>query len=309
MTTTRPATPGDAPAILRLQHAHQRAVLGYPDATVDDVREVLADPDRDPASCVVVDDGGRALGFAMVFADGVSEHTDLDVVVDPDHGAHLLPLLLERALDIALAGARARGRANVQADVGCYRMDTALANALHARGFSPATSFHRMRRDLGGPVDVVLPPGIVVERVEEEIDEVLRRAHRLHMSTFARHFRFVARPFEEWMAGHRARTGTGPLWFATANGADVGFLYETSQFVEDQDAGYVWLLGVERAARGRGIARGLLLSSFAAMRASGRRAALLHVDTANATGATALYESVGMRPVVVIDVWRCLRMT
>jgi hypothetical protein len=40
------------------------------------------------------------------------------------------------------------------------------------------------------------------------------------------------------------------------------------------------------------------------MRDRGRRAALLHVDGANATGATALYESVGMRPAVVIDVWR-----
>jgi hypothetical protein len=49
---------------------------------------------------------------------------------------------------------------------------------------------------------------------------------------------------------------------------------------------------------------GLLLASFAGMRERGRTAALLHVDSANATGATALYESVGMRPVMVIDVWR-----
>lgn len=255
----------------------------------------------------MVDGDGRVLGCAMVFPDGDSDHVDLDVVVDPARGGHLLEGLLTTALELATAAAAAKGHARVRADQGCYRDDAQLRSALEQLGFARATSYHRMRRELDGPVEVRVPAGVVVERVDDESEATLRRAHHLHTSTFAGHFGFEERPFGEWLAAHRARSGTGPLWFATLNGADAGFLHETSQFVEDEDAGYVLRLGVERSVRGRGVARALLLSAFAAMRERGRTAVLLHVDRANATGATALYESVGMRPVVVIDVWRCTR--
>lgn len=303
-TTTRPFQADDLDRLLALQHAHQRAVLGRPDATRDDVRDELADPDRDPASPVVVDDEGRALGSALVVHDGSSDHADIDVVVDPDRGVHLLAGLITEAVRLAADGARRRGHAQVTLDQGCYRGDVVLAESLAAAGFTPATAYYRMRRELDQPVEVVLPAGVVVERVDVDTDEALRRAHRLHTSTFEGHFGFTARPYEQWLAAHRARTGSGPLWFATVDGVDAGFLHETSQFEQDENAGYVLRLGVERAARGRGVAKALLLSAFAGMRERGRAAALLHVDSANATGATQLYESVGMRAVVVIDMWR-----
>jgi mycothiol synthase len=300
------ATPvSDAQAVLRMQHAHQLAVLDRTDATLDDIRGQLTDPDLDPASPVVLDDAGRVVGCGMVF-HGSSDHVELDVVVDPDGGEGLFVELLRSALELAGAGARARGHRQVRADQGCYRQDTVTAEHLAGAGFSPATSFHRLRRELDDAVEVHVPDGVVVQREDDETDVTLRRAHRLHMSTFAGHFGFEARPYEQWLAAHRARSGTGPLWFAEVDGSDVAFLHETDQFLEDQDAGYVWRLGVESSARGRGVAKALLLSAFAGMRERGRTSALLHVDAANATGATRLYEAVGMRPVVVIDVWRCM---
>lgn len=303
-TTTRPFRADDADRLLALQHAHQRAVLGRPDTTFDDVRDQLTDPDVDPASPVVVDPDGRALGCAMVFHDGASDHADLDVVVDPGPGLHLLPGLLAEAVRLAAERARRHGHDRVRVDQGCYRGDGALVQALTSAGFAHATAYHRMRRELDRPIDVAVPAGVDVQRAEDETDDVLRRAHRLHTSTFAGHFGFTARPYDAWLASHRARTGTGALWFATRDGADAGFLHETSQYEQDENAGYVLRLGVECTARGHGVAKALLLSAFAGMRARGRTAALLHVDSANATGATRLYESVGMRPVVVIDVWR-----
>jgi ribosomal protein S18 acetylase RimI-like enzyme len=304
VTTTRAVRPDDAAGLLALQHVHQQHVLGRPDTTADDVADSLADPDLVPGSQVVEDDDGSLLGCALVFPEGSAGRADVEVVVDPVRGAHLLPELLASVRALAAAAGREHGLAQVDVDQGCYRQDEQLAAALDAAGFARATTFHRMRRELDEPVEVRVPPGVVVTRVDDPSDDVLRRAYRLHASTFAGHFGFVERPWEEWLAGLRAKSGTGPLWFATLDGADVGFLHETAQFVEDEDAGYVWRLGVEQVARGRGVAKALLLTSFAAMRDRGRRAALLHVDGANATGATALYESVGMRPAVVIDVWR-----
>jgi mycothiol synthase len=301
--TRRPVRPDDADAVLRTWHAHHLAVLGRPDATADDVRDSLTDPDLDPASPVVLDGEGRVLGCGLVFHDG-DTHAELDVVVDPGPGAPVLSELLGAALDLAAEGARRRGHDEVEADQGCYRLDTVTADHLRDAGFAPATAYHRMRRELDVPLEVRPPDGVRVARVDDGDDDVLRRAHRLHQSAFVDHFGFVPRPYDEWLASLRARTGTGPLWFATLDGTDAGFLHETDQFVEDENAGYVWRLGVVEPARGRGVAKALLLTAFAGMRERGRTAALLHVDSANSTGATRLYEAVGMRPAVVIDVWR-----
>jgi mycothiol synthase len=299
----RPVRPEDADALLAVAHAHQTAVLGRPDSTLTEIHDGLTDPDLDPRSIVALGADDVPVACALVYADGDSGKADLDVFFDPGAALPALPAVLEVGLALAEDGARERGAAQSVADITCYREDTHLAAALEAAGLTPATTFHRLRRDLQEAVPVSVPPGVAVERVEED-EEHLRRAHRLHQSTFAGHFGFEPRPYDDWLVALRARTGTGPLWFAVADGADVGFLHETDQFAEDEDAGYVWRLGVERSARGRGIAIALLLSAFADMRARGRRAALLHVDTANATGATRLYESVGMVPVVVMDVWR-----
>jgi mycothiol synthase len=304
VTASRPVGPHDVDALLRLQCAHQQHVLGRPDTTLADVVDSLADPDLDPASIVVPDGQGALLGCALVFPDGDSDHVDVEVVVDPLAGGDLLAGLLTHALQVAASAVAGRGHDRAAVDQGCYRQDAQLGRSLSAAGFTRATTFHRLRRDLDDEVVVRVPAGVRVEQVDDRDEAVLRRAHRLHTSTFDGHFGFTARPFAQWLAAHRARSGTGPLWFATLQGADVGFLHETSQFETDEDAGYVWRLGVERAARGRGVAQALLLTSFAAMRARGRTGVLLHVDGGNATGATALYESVGMRPVTVIDVWR-----
>ncbi|MEZ5089508.1 MAG: GNAT family N-acetyltransferase [Micropruina sp.] len=60
------------------------------------------------------------------------------------------------------------------------------------------------------------------------------------------------------------------------------------------DADYVANLGVLRSGRGRGVAKALLHAAFARAQADGRAAVRLHVDAESPTGATRLYESVGM---------------
>ena len=58
------------------------------------------------------------------------------------------------------------------------------------------------------------------------------------------------------------------------------------------------------AARGKGLAKLLLRQAFARDANAGRVGTILHVDTNNPTPALGLYERVGMRTVLVIDVWR-----
>jgi mycothiol synthase len=61
------------------------------------------------------------------------------------------------------------------------------------------------------------------------------------------------------------------------------------------DRGWVDVLGVLAPWRGRGIAGALLRRSFATFAGRGLRQVLLSVDAENPTGATRLYERVGMR--------------
>ena len=67
--------------------------------------------------------------------------------------------------------------------------------------------------------------------------------------------------------------------------------------------GYVGVLGVLKPFRGRGLAQLLLRRAFVHYRDLGRRATLLSVDASNATGAVALYERVGMTPVLVMEAY------
>ena len=64
---------------------------------------------------------------------------------------------------------------------------------------------------------------------------------------------------------------------------------------------HVELVGTRREARGRGLARQVLLGSLRAAREAGQRVSELEVDSTSPTGADRLYVSVGYEPVRVIS--------
>nr|WP_231134923.1 GNAT family N-acetyltransferase [Motilibacter deserti] len=133
----------------------------------------------------------------------------------------------------------------------------------------------------------------------------LRSVHSVIDTSFADSSGHVPEPFEEWFGRNDARSTVdwSQVWLAEDPAGAVGALYCSDDYVEDEKAGYVARLGVLRPARGRGVARALLLTAFADVRARGLPAVLLHVDENGTTGAYALYESVGMRRVLQVDMW------
>jgi ribosomal protein S18 acetylase RimI-like enzyme len=85
------------------------------------------------------------------------------------------------------------------------------------------------------------------------------------------------------------------LWFVAWDGEELaGYVGAQERSREDPSRGYIPLLGVRRPYRRRGLGEALLRTAFAALSARGRKGVELHVDADSVTGATRLYERVGM---------------
>ncbi|MGI5271359.1 GNAT family N-acetyltransferase [Nonomuraea sp. CA-218870] len=296
----------DAPAIHELSAACDTAVLGHPDLTLDDIAGELAEPgfDLDRDSWLWHGPDGRLDGWAWARRPGDGEIVDVDVLVRPGVtglAQRLWPLVLERAGRLAHDG----GHAAAVVDVVVLRADHVKRETVRAYGFAPATSFHRMRVDFDRPVQAPEPPpGVTFHDGRDE--RVRREAHRVHQEGFADHFGHARVGYDLWYERRQAHATTdwGQLVLARIDGRPAAMVLGNDQFAADEGCGYVATLAVLPEFRGRGLGRLLLRTAIAADCARGRKGTILHVDANNTTPALGLYESEGMRAVLVADVWR-----
>ena len=297
----------DVEAIAAHARAYTLAAVGFADYTADDVRDGLTESGFDAArdGRLVLDAAGEPAGWAMVHAMSDSDQVEIDVLAgDPP----VTRLLLDWAVDRAKEIGRTHGHPRVRVDHGIYRADELLRAQVRARGFQPATTFHRMRVDhpRPAPPPPAPPAGLVLR---SGTDPAVRPvAHEMLDAAFADHFGYVRKPYDTWHENldRRSTFDWSQLWVAELDGRPVAGLECNEQFVHDEDCGYVANVGVLPAARGRGVAKYLLRHAFAVDAAAGRTGTLLHVDSNNITPALRLYESVGMRTVLVIDAWRLI---
>ncbi|HYJ68515.1 MAG TPA: GNAT family N-acetyltransferase [Nocardioidaceae bacterium] len=299
----RSPEPTDAEVILDLVSAYNSAIVGYADFTLDDVRDDLAEPGFDLTrdAWLAFDSDRRLVGYGWACADGDSDQVDVDVMATD---ATMTEWLLDRSTERAREMGRERGHAKVTLHKGIYRDDVGIRSPLETRGFAPVTSFHRMRIDFDGPVELPqMPAGLTLR---DAVDDATRRdAHAVQTAAFSEHFGYVAKSYSEWFELMQAKStfAWSQMWVGDLDGRPVAMCGRTDQFIEDDDCGYVQTLGVLDEARGRGIATYLLRRAFAVDAAAGRTGTILHVDANNTTPALSLYESVGMRPVLVVDIW------
>jgi mycothiol synthase len=247
----------------------------------------------------VVVDGARAM-VAYVQATR-EEPTIIESwgVVHPEHrargiGSSLLDRIVERASSMSAGLPSARFRHAINAG------DRAAAEMLHARGLRPVRHFWHMQIDLEGPVEPgPAPEGIDISGVKPPVD--LEAIHAVLDKAFADDWGYHPEPFDRWAADHARGPSYDPtLWLLAKFGrVPVGAL--TAQLGTDR--GWVGEVGVLAPHRGQGIGAALLRHSFAAFARRGLRRVLLNVDAENPTGATALYERVGMRVVKRWDMW------
>jgi mycothiol synthase len=247
---------------------------------------------------VVAGGAGTIAGYVQAMA-GEPGTTDCWGVVHPRHrgrgiGAALVSLTQERAIRLADGLPSARLRHVINAG------DAAAADLLLASGLHLVRHFWHMQIDLPPQADPgTVPDGIEIGGIEPATDLPLLQA--VIDEAFADHWEYHPEPHDQWVAGQTGRPAYDPaLWLlATDGGRPAGALIGHVS----EDRGWVDYIAVLAASRGRGAGAALLRRSFAMFAGRGIRRVVLAVDAQNATGATALYERVGMRVVSRFDWW------
>jgi mycothiol synthase len=302
----RQSTIDDTSAIVALCDAMMQRWYGRDGyLTADHVVTGLSTPGRDPDRdfpTVVLDD--RIVVSALVHASAPYTEIMTSPLVDPGLDAGTLAA----ALDLVRDAARDAARAHVDAAgadpeqsllvVTVLSENTPVVAHLRSRGFRLLRRGHEMVIDLvGAPARAEVPEGV---RIAPFGADDVPEAARVLSSAFRDHHGDMAVPpatMEHWMRSSAVRLDASFLAF------DEEGLVGVLMAEDGTDGGYVGALGVERRARGRGIGRALLESSFARFAETGAPLVALDVDAENVTGATRLYEAAGMRRRLTQELW------
>jgi ribosomal protein S18 acetylase RimI-like enzyme len=299
----RRPSPDDAPGVLDLVVACDVAAVGESDVTLAQVAADLASSSYDRERCgwLVLDGTGRTVGWLWseeAAADG-------EVFLDPySLDGAVLAWLFGQGLAYARSLAGERGRPLV-VRAGAYEHDPLMTAVLTASPLRPVRRFFRMTVRLGPEHDDPPASGGVVVRPVADTDRERRLLHRVVTEAFRDHWESHERDYDEWRSRLDAQAGRDPSqwWLATVGGEPAGALIGDDAEA-DRGVGIVRTLGVLRDFRGRGVARALLRTAFAQARRRGRTSVALFVDSESPTGATRLYESVGMSVDKVLVSWR-----
>lgn len=257
----------------------------------DEIREWFDNEALKRENLVVLEHEGRTVGYFDVWPK--AETADIDIAA---------PGFWEDAFEHAEAHVRALGIPRART----FFVDGhELGEFADARGYRVVRSSFTMEIELGEepPVEPAVPEGIELQEYAHPADE--RAVYEAQQEAFADHWGFHPEPVEQWRSFTvESRTFDPSLWVVARAGNEVAGL-SLNAFERHGDPGYGWVgtLGVRRQWRRRGLGEALLRRSFALLHACGQRRVGLSVDSENVTGATRLYERVGMHVIRRSNTW------
>ncbi len=311
-----PADPADVARLTELLRDHERRGRGWPGAGEDDVlMEVSEHGLRMRENVVVRDEAGVVQAWGSVHDRAGGRMLFVHVVsrlLDEQVGRACSDLLVEWAVGQARAVGAGRGLDVQQVDTGAFADDARQARWLAAAGFRKVRTWWQMsrpvapdERDLVPSVELWSDRGVrfrLVRRAGDGMpdEDDLRAVHDVLEEAFVDHFNSWEETFDEFL--HRLREDPDHRWdhwwLAELEDGDepVGALVGT-------DASYVAYIGVREAARGRGVAKGLLRTIVADAALRGRDKVGLEVDADSSTGADGLYVSMGWATRYVTESW------
>jgi mycothiol synthase len=299
--TPRPALVEDAEGIAELVNEVNVSEVGVPWTTADEIRTALTAPGHEPDDdSVLVSDDDAFVGYMTAWRDEPLTTIGLIVFVRPGFWGRGLSAWLLRSGEATARErvAKLRSASPVHLQVARWATNELALPLFEALGYRYVRTFHQMRIELEGRSQAPrVPDGIEIRTFDPDRDA--QAVHAALSEAFRDHWGSGFDPFDVWR--HDQIDAAGPafdpsLWFVALERDEVvGVACCRERSTGSPDAANVDELGVRRAWRGRGIARALLLTAFAEAHRRGIDAVELTVDSESLTGATRLYESVGMR--------------
>lgn len=177
--------------------------------------------------------------------------------------------------------------------------DQASIRLLSDLGAKPVRYSFVMEAELSADIRIpVLPANLTIRTLDPQ---EYKKVYDLTQDTFADHWGHIDSRGEAGLKQFENDYLKDPnydsdLWFAAEdNGELVGMIFGNKATPFGADYGWVVLLGVRRDWRHHGIGKALLLQFFKKIKEKGSNKVGLSVDAESLTGATRLYEAVGMR--------------
>lgn len=297
----RSARRSDLDALVELHEASDLAHAGFVDQARDEILEDWASPflDLERDSIVAEAPDGSLAAYGFVLAQDPSLQVRAVGFVHPDATGRGLGSALVDQLE-ARAGRRVPSGHACPIRIDVPDRDEAAAELLRGRGYRNVRSSWLMERPL--PADDLErpdPEGLAFRTATFEDEPAI---HAVLEESFQEHFGYEPMAFEDWRVWMRGAPGYDPALTVLAFAGErlVGV---SVNFAADDGIGWVADLAVVPEHRRRGIASALLVRSFAALTESGHHDVRLGVDARNTTGASRLYEAVGMSVLRGFDVY------
>lgn len=287
---------GDLDAVRGLLAACDLEDVGEPDGL--DV--LVAEAWRGEAlqgAWLVLDDRGEPAAYVELETADPASSFDSYCPVHPRHRVgplrrEILRFLIDRAVD------RATGP-DVVLRTSASAGEPGFAADAEAVGFRQVRVFWHMVGALDpseGPGDP--PEGVTIRTARDPQDDPA--IHAVLDGAFRGHFGLEPMTFERFVAEFKDdRYDASLVAIAEEAGEPVG----VAAGWDVDGLGWIGDLGVLPEARGRGIGAALLRTAFALLAARGLTRVRLNVDSGNETGATRLYERVGMTVHRAFDVY------
>jgi mycothiol synthase len=273
----------DAPAVLAVVTARDRADIGEADYTLGDLLDEWAATEIDlDADTQVVEVDGAIVAYAIVDPRGTR------AAVAPEFEGRGIGSLL-----LGWAQAREREQARRPHRQWIAHANQRAATLLLDAGYTLIRSYWRMSLVLGDAQDPTAPARLVLRSLDVDRDAV--DIHAVDALSFAAIPDYQPMPLEIFRERHLHAHDLDPKLSRVAerDGEVVGFLL--ARRWAEEGIGFVDVLGVHPGHRRQGVGTTLLRSAFARFAAAGLGRGELGVASDNPE-ALKLYERVGMRP-------------